>query len=45
MLAIPGMKNLWRHRMSKRSSPTPRMQTDWRERMAERYDASWEVLI
>jgi hypothetical protein len=34
--AKAGMKNLWRHRMSKRSSPMPRMTTDWRERIAER---------
>jgi hypothetical protein len=36
MLAKAGMKNLCRHRMSKRSSPIPRMETDWRERIAER---------
>jgi hypothetical protein len=31
-----GMKNLCRQRMSKRSSPRPRMMTDWRDRRAER---------
>jgi hypothetical protein len=36
MLAMPGMKNLCRQRISKRSSPIPRRETDWRERMAER---------
>jgi hypothetical protein len=41
MLAIPGMKNLCRHRISKRSSPIPRIDTDCRERMAERYEANW----
>jgi hypothetical protein len=44
MLAMPGMKNLWRHRISKRSSPIPRIETDCRERMAERYDANWFLL-
>jgi hypothetical protein len=28
MEAKAGMKNLWRQRMSKRSSPRPRMTTD-----------------
>jgi hypothetical protein len=36
-----GMKNLWRHRMSKRSSPMPRMVMEWSEMMAERKEASW----
>ena len=34
--AKAGMKNLWRQRMSKRSSPMPRMAMDWREMMALR---------
>jgi len=41
MAAKAGMKNLWRQRMSKRSSPMPSRAMDCREMMAERYDASW----
>jgi hypothetical protein len=34
------MKNLWRQRISKRSSARPSEAMVWRETMAERYDES-----
>lgn len=41
MLAMPGMKNLCRQRISKRSSPMPKIAMDWIVRMAERYEANY----
>lgn len=38
------MKNLWRQRMSKRSSPIPRMVIAWSESIAERKDASYQTV-
>lgn len=39
--AKAGMKSLWRHLISNKSSPKPRRTIDWRDKMADKYDASY----